>query len=49
MRIEFILLCLGVVAIATVVVMQLAPILWDAAGAIEVSLNTIYHIDITTR
>lgn len=40
---NFILICTTVVVVALLTAYGLAPVLWDAAGAIELALNTIYE------
>ena len=45
MNLNFILLCSIIITLALLTTYGLAPILWDAAGAIETMLNTIYHVE----
>lgn len=48
MAAKFALICI-VIVLATLTVIGLAPLFWDAAGAIESILNNVYHVEITVK
>lgn len=48
-KVDFMIICVCVIVAAIATLMYIAPIMWDAAGHVQDRLNTIYHVDITTR
>lgn len=46
---KFPLLCTLIVVLSLLTSYGLAPLLWDAAGAIEEIINATYRIDITVN
>lgn len=48
-NISFPLLCCSIVILTLLTSYGLAPLFWDAAGAIETLLNNVYHVEFSVK